>query len=100
MATQFTENSDTYTVTGTDTYTLELLGGDDRLTIDGGTFTTAWMGNGNDLAFLRSGAGTVYGEAGSDRFDLYGDGFQAIGGADNDIFYLRGGSDVRVTGGW
>jgi hypothetical protein len=63
-------NSDAYTVTGTDTYTLEFLGGDDRLTIDGGTFTTAWMGNGNDLAFLRSGAGTVYGEAGSDRFDL------------------------------
>jgi Ca2+-binding RTX toxin-like protein len=98
MVTQFTENSDTYTVTGTDTYALEFLGGDDRLTIDGGTYTTAWMGDGNDLAFLRSGAGTVYGESGSDRFDLYGDGFQAIGGGDNDIFYLRGGSDVRVTG--
>ena len=94
----FTEQSDTYEVTGTDTYTLHFLGGDDRLTIDGGTFTTAWMGDGNDLSFLRGGAGTVYGEGGNDRFDLYGNDFEASGGDDADIFYLRGGGDIRVSG--
>ena len=94
----FTESNDTHVVTEPGEHELHFLGGDDRLTVDGGSFTTAWMGSGNDLAFLMSGDGVVYGESGNDRFDLYGDGFHARGGDDNDIFYLRGGDNVRVTG--
>lgn len=99
MPTQtFTAGNDSFTVTGVDTWTLNFLAGNDTLDVRGGTFTTASMGDGADIAYLRSGDGLIYGDAGADRFELFGDGFEAHGGDDDDVFNIRGGATLRLYG--
>jgi Ca2+-binding RTX toxin-like protein len=94
----FTSGPDTYTVAGPGDYDLDFLGGDDSLTVNGGTTTTAAMGTGNDYVRLLAGAATVYGDEGSDRFDIYASGVTAWGGADNDLFIVRGGHGQTING--
>lgn len=99
MPTQFfTDGNDTYTVTAAGDYYLAFLDGDDTLTVDGGTFTTAVMGEGADVITLQSGDALVYGDGGNDRFEIYGSGFEARGGADNDSFNIRGGDNLLLRG--
>jgi Ca2+-binding RTX toxin-like protein len=45
---------------------------------------------------LRSGDGLINGDAGADRFELSGSGFEAHGGLDNDVFNIRGGVALRL----
>src|SRR4051812_29406855 len=100
MATlSFTSGNDSYTVSGAGNYSLNFLAGDDRLTVSGGTFTTAHMGSGNDVVWLRSGDASVFGGLGNDRFEIYAPRIQADGAEGDDIFNLRGGDNATVHGG-
>jgi Ca2+-binding RTX toxin-like protein len=94
----FTSGPDTYTVTAPGDYILDFLGGDDSLTVAGGTTTTATMDDGNDYVRLQSGMATVDGGAGDDRFDILASGVTASGGIGNDLFVMRGGSDQTIHG--
>ena len=95
----FTAGNDSYTVTAAGNYDLSFLAGADTLTVYGGTFTTAHMGDGNDLATLRVGDASVFGELGNDRFEIYAAGIEADGGAGADIFNIRGAANVTLAGG-
>jgi len=95
----FTSGNDTYLVHTAGTFDLDFLAGDDSLTVQGGTLTTAHMGDGNDVVQLKSGLATIFGDAGSDRFEIYSGNATVDGGADNDLFNLRGGSGQNLTGG-
>ena len=95
----FTSGNDSYTVNSAGDYTLNFLAGDDVLNINGGTTTTAHMGGDDDLVRFQSGAATVFGETGEDRFDVWASNVTADGGADNDLFNVRGGSGQSLTGG-
>src|ERR1051325_7500340 len=100
MTTTFTSGNDTFTVpAGQGTYDLDFLAGDDVLTVKGGTFTTAHMGDGNDVVTLRSGDVSVFGEAGNDRFEIYTSGIEADGGDGADLFNIRAGADAVIHGG-
>lgn len=95
----FTDGADTYTVSTAGDYWLGFLGGNDTLTVDGGTSTTALMGEGNDVVKLESGlAIVVYGESGADLFDVWAADATAYGGGGNDRFNLRGGSSQFLYG--
>ena len=98
----FTTGPDTYTVTDPGDYILDLLAGDDSLTVNGGTTTTATMDEGNDYVRLLSGMATVDGGAGNDRFDIVTSGVTVSGGADDDVFNLLagagGGSNQTING--
>ena len=99
MPTQFfTDGNDSFTVTAPGSYSLIFLDGDDTLKVNGGTFTTAVMGEGVDRISLIAGDALVYGDGGNDRFDIYGSGFEARGGSGDDLFYLRGGNNLTVLG--
>lgn len=95
----FTDGNDLYTVTGSDSYDLDFLGGDDTLIVNGGAFTTALMGQGDDVAELRSGDASVFGGDGNDRFEIYATGIEADGGDGADIFNIRGASGATLGGG-
>ena len=95
----FTNGNDIYSVTAAGTYELNFLDGDDTLTVNGGTFTTARMGVGNDRVYLRAGGATIFGDLGNDRFDIYAGGYTVDGGAGSDRFVVRGGSGLTLTGG-
>lgn len=94
----FTDGDDKYTVTAPGDYVLDFLGGNDTLTVNGGTTTTATMDDGDDYVRLLSGMATVDGGAGNDRFDITADGVNVSGGADNDLFNLLGGSNQTIHG--
>ena len=95
----FTEGNDIYLVHTAGTFDLDFLGGDDTLTVQGGTSTTAHMGTGNDIAQLKSGLATVFGDAGTDRFEIYAANATVDGGDDNDLVNIRGGSGITASGG-
>ena len=95
----FTDGNDTFTVSAAGTYDLDMMAGGDRLNVKGGDETLANMGDGNDLVELISGIATVFGNAGSDRFDIWASGASADGGADNDTVNVRGGSGLIANGG-
>jgi Ca2+-binding RTX toxin-like protein len=95
----FTSGNDSYTVTAAGIYELHFLAGNDTLTVDGGTDTTAFLGAGADVASILSGDALVYGELGNDRFELYANDVQADGGADHDLFNIRHGSGQNLFGG-
>jgi len=95
----FTSGNDTYVVSGTGTYNLDFLGGDDKLTVQGGDSTTADMGDGNDIVQLKSGLANVLGGLGADRFDLWAAGATVDGGADNDTINVRGAPNIFAAGG-
>ena len=95
----FTSGNDTYTVNAPGTYTLDMLAGDDRLNVYGGTTVTAHLGDGNDLAILKAAAVTIFGDAGADRFDIYVSNALVDGGADNDTINFRGGGSQTAHGG-
>ena len=95
----FTSGADTYTVNAAGTYDLDMLGGDDRLNVYGGTTVTAHLGLGNDLAILKAALNTIYGDAGADRFDIYAANATVDGGADDDTINVRGGTGVMAHGG-
>ena len=95
----FTSGADTYTVKAAGAYNLEMLAGDDRLNVYGGTTVTAHLGDGNDLAILKAGLDTIYGDAGADRIDIYVSDGVVDGGADNDTINVRGGSGLFAYGG-
>lgn len=94
----FTDADDIYTVTAAGDYSLIFLGGRDTLTVDGGTSTTAAMGDDDDIVKLISGLATVYGESGADRFEVWAAGVIAYGGSGDDKFNLRGGSAQALYG--
>jgi Ca2+-binding RTX toxin-like protein len=99
MPTQFfTQDADTYSVRAAGDYYLTFLAGDDTLSVNGGTTTTASMGEGDDYVKLISGTATVYGEQGADRFDILASGATVWGGRDSDLFNLRGGSNQTIMG--
>ena len=95
----FTSGNDSYAVIAAGTYDLSFLAGADLLTVNGGTFTTAHMGDDNDVATLRSGDASVFGDLGNDRFEIYAAGIEADGGAGADVFNLRGSANVTLAGG-
>src|SRR3569623_120435 len=94
----FTTGPDTYTVTDPGDYVLDFLAGDDTLTVNGGTTTTATMDDGDDYVRLLKGAANVDGGAGNDRFDITTSGITASGGIGDDLFILRGGSNQTING--
>ncbi|MGZ2413073.1 Ca2+-binding RTX toxin-like protein [Sphingomonas sp. F9_3S_D5_B_2] len=99
MPTQFfTQDADTYSVRAAGDYYLTFLGGNDTLTVNGGTTTNAAMGEGDDYIKLISGNVVVYGENGADRFEIFASNATVSGGRDNDLFNLRGGSNQTITG--
>lgn len=100
----FTDQSDSYLSSGStstdDRLVLQFLGGNDRLrTIAGGT--SAYMGDGDDYARIESASSAVvYGEAGSDRFDIFSRFSLVDGGSGNDIFNITtAGFYLRAIGG-
>ena len=95
----FTSGNDTYTVSSAGTYNLDFLGGDDRLNAYADATVTAHMGLGNDLAILKAGTVSVFGDAGADRFDIYVSNAIVDGGADRDTINFRGGADQSAYGG-
>ena len=100
MPTQaFTESNDTYLVHTAGTFDLDFLGGDDTLTVQGGTSTIAHLGLGNDHALLKTGLASVFGDAGSDTFDVWAANATVDGGDDSDLINIRGGSGVTAHGG-
>lgn len=92
-----TENADRFVVRPGDDLILQLLGGADNLVVQGGT-VVAYLGLGNDFTRVDAGAAQLYGEAGADRFDIYGVGTRINGGSDNDLFNIRGGSNHLFDG--
>jgi len=94
----FTNGPDSFAVRTSDSYDLSFLGGDDTLVILSGT-TTAHMGDGNDFVRVSSGAATLFGDAGADRFDLYASGTHVDGGDGNDLVNIRGGGNHLLAGG-
>src|SRR3569833_1423960 len=94
----FTDGADSYVVSAPGDYVLDFLGGDDSLTVNGGTTTTATMDDGNDYVRLLSGMATVDGGAGNDRCDITTSGVSVSGGADDDLFNLLGGSNQTIHG--
>lgn len=95
----FTEGDDVFVVTAAGDYRLAFLGGEDSLTVNGGTSTVATMGDGEDYADLRSGPATIFGDAGEDRFDIRTSNVNIDGGSDRDLFNIRAGSDLILLGG-
>jgi Ca2+-binding RTX toxin-like protein len=95
----FTEGNDIYLVHTAGTFDLDMLGGDDTLTVQGGDSTTAHMGTGNDIVQLKSGLASVFGDAGTDRFEIYAANATVDGGDDNDLINIRGGSGITASGG-
>ena len=95
----FTSGADTYTVSVAGTYDLDMLGGDDRLNVYGGTSVTAHLGDGNDLAVLKAAILNIFGDAGADKFDIWAVNAAVDGGADNDTINVRGGSGLTAHGG-
>ena len=93
----FTGGVDRFLVHTADTYDLRFLDGDDTLIVQSGT-TTAHMGGGNDFVRVDAGVASLFGDAGADRFDLYASGASANGGADNDLFNIRGGGSHSLFG--
>jgi Ca2+-binding RTX toxin-like protein len=89
----FTDGDDLFNVNSEDDYSLNFLGGNDRLTTYKGT-TTALMGDGDDRVVIRGGTVTADGEAGNDRFDFLADrsGVSLTGGAGADSFFGNGHS--------
>ncbi|MDQ3245800.1 MAG: hypothetical protein M3Q52_02705, partial [Pseudomonadota bacterium] len=98
MATTFfTQGNDTHSSNVAGSHTLAFLAGNDTLTVFQGTID-ALMGEDDDIVSLRGGTSTVYGESGSDRFEIYV-GATLHGGGDDDIFNIRGGSGLSADGG-
>ena len=89
----FTDGDDLFNVNSEDDYSLNFLGGNDRLTTYKGT-TTALMGDGDDRVVIRGGTVTADGEAGNDRFDFLADssGVSLTGGTGADSFFGNGHS--------
>jgi len=96
----FTTGADTYTISAAGTYALDMLGGDDRLNVYAGSNVTAHLGDGNDLAILKAGLNTTFGDAGADRIDIYAANAVVDGGADNDTINARGGYGLSAHGGF
>ena len=94
----FSNGADSVIVRSDGDYSLAFLGGDDTLTVNGGTNTSATMGDGRDYVRLISGLATVDGQSGSDRFDIWASGVTAYGGAGDDLFTLRAGAGQLVYG--
>lgn len=94
----FTENADRYAVRTSDDYVLDFLGGDDTLVVQAGS-TTARMGAGNDFVRVDAGYALLAGQGGSDRFDIAGTATHINGGADDDLFNIRGGGSHFFVGG-
>jgi len=95
----FTSGNDTFLVHTAGTFDLDFLEGDDTLTVQGGTSTTAHMGIGDDVVQLKSGLATVFGDAGADRFEIYAANAIVDAGDDNDLINIRGGSGISASGG-
>jgi Ca2+-binding RTX toxin-like protein len=95
----FTDGDDTFNaVNPANNYFLAFLDGDDHLIVNGAAFVTAAMGEGSDHVELRSGDALIYGDGGTDTFDIYGNGFEARGGDSGDLFNLRGGNNLTLLG--
>lgn len=94
--TYYSDANDTVTINSPGSYDLIFLGGNDTLTVFQGSVNAA-MGEGNDVVSMRGGYTVAYGESGEDRFEIYVGG-NAYGGGDNDLFNLRGGSDIIAYG--
>lgn len=101
MPTQtFTEGNDTFTVNVNDVYDLTFLGGNDTLTVIRGT-VDATMDADNDVVSLKGGLSTVHGGTGADRFELYTYTADSTvwGDEGSDLFNLRGGTGLVANGG-
>ena len=95
-----TSGNDSYEVIAAGSYDISFLAGDDVLTTrHGGANTIANMGDGDDLVSHRAGVANVAGGLGSDRFEVYASGLTADGGGDDDLFNIRGGTDLVLRGG-
>jgi Ca2+-binding RTX toxin-like protein len=95
----FTNGADTYVVHSPGTYDLDFLAGEDILTVQGGTSTTAHMGDGNDVVQLKSGLASIFGDAGADRFEIYAGNATIDGGVGNDLINFRGAFGQTAHGG-
>jgi Ca2+-binding RTX toxin-like protein len=96
----FTSGNDSYIVNAAGSYNLTFLAGIDTLDLRHASATTvATMGIGNDVVIHRGGTADVDGDAGDDRYEIYASGLTADGGADNDLFNIRGGSGLVLLGG-
>jgi len=92
----FTDGADAFVASTDAVYQLDFLGGDDVLRVTRGT-TTAHMGSGNDRVRVDGGSATIFGDDGADRVDLFA-AATVDGGAGNDRFNIRAGSNHIVDG--
>ena len=96
----FTDGADSYTVTESGTYTLDFLGGDDSLVVDGpdnaSTIVNATMGAGNDHVQILVGTVTVDGGGGDDWFDVSAPNATLSGGTGNDTYVIKKASDTVI----
>ncbi|QNM83532.1 calcium-binding protein [Sphingomonas sabuli] len=97
----FTTGNDTHVVDYLGTYSLSLLAGNDTLTLASGATIVAHLDDGNDLVTIGADAGPyrVYGDNGSDTFDLFSGNGSVNGGAGNNVFNIRGGTGHDLSGG-
>lgn len=98
-----TNGSDTFTSNGLNVdipITINAYAGNDTVTVAGGWMTNCYMGDGDDLVRVNAGSyAHVYGEAGSDRVDMYGSSVLFDGDAGNDTVNVYGGIHLSFTGG-
>jgi Ca2+-binding RTX toxin-like protein len=97
----FTAADDVFSVNSDDSFYLDFLAGNDRLTTWRGS-TVALMGDGDDLVLLRGGAVQVDGGNGNDRFNLYAalTDAELDGGSGSDRFdFLADSLRVTIQGG-
>ncbi|QNM83531.1 hypothetical protein H8M03_04155 [Sphingomonas sabuli] len=97
----FTTGNDTHVVDYLGTYSLSLLAGNDTLTLASGATIVAHLDDGNDLVTIGADAGPyrVYGDNGSDTFDLFSGNGSVNGGSGNNVFNIRGGTGHDLSGG-
>ena len=110
FTTTLTDGADTLVFTGVDLFdipwTINALGGNDSLTINGGTVTSGggdWticnMGDGDDFVRVNGGfVVQVHGDNGNDQVDLFSSAF-FDGGFGDDTLNVFGGARASMNGG-
>jgi len=92
----FTESDDVYDVKGTESDELDFLGGADTLRVWRGS-VAAHLGAGNDVAILRGGSSTIFGDAGADTIHVFAGAAIIDTGNDDDLLTIRGDASVSAA---
>ena len=92
----FTENDDVYAVKGIESDELDFLGGNDTLHVWRGS-VVAHLGAGNDVAILRGGSSTIFGDAGADTIHVFAGAATIDAGDDDDLLTIRGSASIDAN---